>query len=353
MPKTLKVSLRNISSVEDIKSDILRVYNLNNKHITQSLYTKDGLYSVTSLCIKFKIRWNKLLKECGIEPVWQTHISDKELLQELVRLSKLLNKKRPFMEDCYKYGKYSPDTIVDRFGGWNKALKLAGLYPTKESVIKEVLQLANGEYIKTDDYIKKSKLIKSRSHLAFIIENSSWESFLEKIGLPNKLNRENYTKEFLLEELKRFVKENGFVPSSAQIAKEKGYPSDKPYFAKFGSFSKAITLAGFADCNKHYSGLDGNFYHSKSEAKLANILFKEQINYIPHKKVTKNRNWKCDFYIINKDLWVEFDGMMNYRKQFYSSLYEEKIKFYEENGYKYIILYPGDNFIKKINNYGK
>lgn len=65
------------------------------------------------------------------------------------------------------------------------------------------------------------------------------------LGLPKKENSQ-YTKEFLLSELKRFESENGKPPTSVDLDKKNtGYPSRKTYVKYFNSFGDALFEAGF------------------------------------------------------------------------------------------------------------
>lgn len=54
-------------------------------------------------------------------------LSDDELLTDLVRVSKLLNKSSVTQKEYNENGKYTHGTICDRFGSWNKALVKANL----------------------------------------------------------------------------------------------------------------------------------------------------------------------------------------------------------------------------------
>ena len=61
-------------------------------------------------------------------------------------------------------------------------------------------------------------------------------------------------------------------------------------------------------------GLDGDIYDSKSEADIADWLLSHDIEYEPHKHLPKPSRSICDFYLTDYDLWVEYDGLMEVRK---------------------------------------
>jgi len=51
------------------------------------------------------------------------------------------------------------------------------------------------------------------------------------------------TKEYLINELHRYVKENGEIPRRNDIRYNKDYPSDNSYQKEFGSFTKALEIS--------------------------------------------------------------------------------------------------------------
>ncbi|KKN98921.1 hypothetical protein LCGC14_0141660 [marine sediment metagenome] len=90
-------------------------------------------------------------------------------------------------------------------------------------------------------------------------------------------------------------------------------------------------------------GLDGELYDSISEAKVADWLLENDIDYEPHKKLPKSRS-VTDFYLPQLDLWVEYDGLMEVRAD---DKLERKRKFYEKHGLKFLII-TRDNWQRDI-----
>ncbi len=54
-----------------------------------------------------------------------------------------------------------------------------------------------------------------------------------------------YTKEILIEEIKRFVNEFNKIPTPKSFEKLKGYPSRKTFTNHFEHFNDAVRLAGY------------------------------------------------------------------------------------------------------------
>ena len=169
-----------------------------------------------------------------------------------------------------KYGRVPSSTDIDkeegyprggiytyRFGSFQNALKLAGLKREKikndrysdEYLIKcykEIVNYYNRQPSLTeiDEYVKDKKNFPSAR--TFASRFNGIDNLHKLCGFEIDENRLSYQKEFLINELKRFYKENGRVPTSNEFDKANtGYPSRKTYNKYFGSFNNALILAGF------------------------------------------------------------------------------------------------------------
>lgn len=133
----------------------------------------------------------------------------------------------------------------------------------------------------------------------------------------------------------------------------------------FEKYKKRLTAYNF--CSKYCftqkqetgwgvisKGLDGNTYSSKIEALFSNFLHSHELIYERGVKISKIRNWTCDFLIKDKDkekkIWIEIDGMDKSRKIPYydqkNNPKHDKIKYLAENKYKFIVIRNFD-FTKK------
>lgn len=74
----------------------------------------------------------------------------------------------------------------------------------------------------------------------------SIENLAEICGLYKKTNNQTYKKDFLINELQRFYKEHRKIPTQSDFeGKKNGYPSRKTFVNHFGSFNNALRAAGF------------------------------------------------------------------------------------------------------------
>ncbi len=87
---------------------------------------------------------------------------------------------------------------------------------------------------------------------------------------------------------------------------------------------------------------NGVTYRSIAESKVAKYLEKRDVVFEYEKRVSSDRLWTCDFYLPDYDLWVEYDGLSDWRDYIYDQVSynndNPKIRFYQENGYRHMIL---------------
>ena len=147
-------------------------------------------------------------------------------------------------------------------------------------------------------------------------------------------------------------KEFDFYPSNPQIycSRECFYKGNMEYFKslnKSGQLTEAqLEALGNGRLNR-FGGYqtecdDGHIVQSNFEAEFDNWLYKEGIEHNIQVRVCNERYWTCDFVLIKNDgqsLWVELDGMGKMRKEWgHAETWEEKINYYKENDYRFIII---------------
>lgn len=113
-------------SDEEYYLDLKRVANsINLRTVPYSEYKKYGKYSAEYIITRFG-KWNTALIKAGLEPTEfkKDKITEKECFDEIERIWRLLGR-QPTSTDIIKTGicNYSIDTFKRRFGGWRKALE--------------------------------------------------------------------------------------------------------------------------------------------------------------------------------------------------------------------------------------
>ena len=122
-------------SSADLIEDLQRVANkLSRNSVSQREYNKLGKFSYQTLKKRFG-SWKSALKEAGLEQSkrsWggdlsETRIPKEQLISDMKRVAGELKKQAITIADYEEHGKFGSSAICKRFGGWNKAKKVAKL----------------------------------------------------------------------------------------------------------------------------------------------------------------------------------------------------------------------------------
>lgn len=129
-------------TIEELIDDLIRVSQMLNKsYISKSEYESNGKYSVTPFLRRFG-SWINTLSAAGLETnrtkTDYLRISDNSLIEDMKIVSKVLGKESISTKDYSENGNYRVQTILSRFGSWNKALKHAELQQTRYKEISDI-----------------------------------------------------------------------------------------------------------------------------------------------------------------------------------------------------------------------
>lgn len=118
-------------SDEELIEDIKRVSNiLNGRSVTTTEYDKNGRYNHTTYYRRFG-SWKRVLMLAELATTSKNfNITNDDYTSDLRRVSLIINKNTVFISEYKELGKYSPSKLSKRFGGWDSALKAASLAPT-------------------------------------------------------------------------------------------------------------------------------------------------------------------------------------------------------------------------------
>ena len=181
-------------------------------------------------------------------------ISDEELLDDLRRVAKLLNKGNLSMPEYQKNGKYHPSTIAHRFGSWRNSLKMAGLSLTKtwakheycedETLFYEDMRLVanklNKEYITAREYEQYGRF----SISAQFRKHGSWNIMLEKAGLkptPYRLGKgKEISDEELFQDIERVWIKLGRQPTINDVKNGEFNFAQNTFTRRFGGWRGAL-----------------------------------------------------------------------------------------------------------------
>jgi hypothetical protein len=232
--------------------------------------------------------------------------TESELIEEYFRLEKMLGVSPITCGNLRKYGKYSLEVYISRFGSWKKFLASIGLKSVqdigKEDIIREfyrIKQDLNKEFIFGTDFIKYSKYSMSVVNR----EYGGWINFLKEINedasyyhLP--------TDEELIEEFYRVKK---------LLGKDRIWDNE---LYKYGKFGRSCYTKHFGSWTKFLAKLNENLSRNRYSDKE---LVEE---YYRVKKIAGKD------YISS----VEFDNLSNYSRGTYFTRYGDWNKFLESIG---------------------
>lgn len=343
---------------ENITTDIIEVAkSFNQDFLTTAIYRQYGKYSQGTLTKHFGSMANAFvaagLKLCKGTSV---KLSKDKIISNLIRWSESISKTEFInIKDFYSYDPpHNRDILTKYFGSVWDAAEAANLSfkqnITKEDIVCDLKFIAGtSNHLSESDYRKKGNF----SYHAVIKLFGSWLHAKKEAGLTAKRSStKKYSKEIILAYFRAFFVKNGRIPTHADFENVGilGHPSASICYDYFPnkSWKEIVILAGLPQDGLNI-GRDGKIYDSAAEAKIADKLYSNFIEFESHKKVIDNRMWTCDFYLPESGLWIEYDGLEEFRNK--KNIYDEKIQFYQANNYKYIVLTGKNNIIEKANLY--
>lgn len=356
-----EAGVKHISRVtkEIVIADIQKVAEqLGVSKLTFQQYDTHGEYSKGPLNRLFG-SVAKALDAAGVSIGYVCAFSAQEVLDDIKVVAKKLNRSLLTWEHYSNHGKFSHGPIIRHFGSIRKAFKAAGLNFngretnwTKEELIQDISSVAKElkqDFLTCDQYKEHGEASIGTLHNIF---GSVVNAFREAGIRCSERHTPAYSEEELLSLLKHYYKTHNLVPTSNNIKISDHYPTDKTYYTHFPgkTWAEILELVGLKSENQ-FLGLDKFYYQSRMELEKANLLYRNMITYCPHKKVCDERQWKCDFYLPNQDLWIEFDGLEDYRKDKHK--YQEKIQYYQNNHFNFVQVYESDDLLEKCQLYIK
>lgn len=194
-------------SDEELLEDLRRVEKKIGKSPTCEEYRTYGNYSYTTYYRRFG-GWNDAKAAAGLSQYAKTEdfaITEKELLEDLRHVARKIGKS-PTKKEYRLHGEYDPDTIGNRFDGWNSAKDIIGLHRNKdfditdEDLLKDLKRVAKKinrsptvvEYRNEGDY---------SAHI-FDSRFDGWNSAKDAAGLSRNTDHD-YSNEDLLKHIRK------------------------------------------------------------------------------------------------------------------------------------------------------
>lgn len=296
---------KKIYSDEQLIEDFIETYNYYNKVPTlDEIYfykenVNNNISHIRTIIDRFG-SYDKLIDKLNLNhnKIKSNKYKEEFLLNELKRFVNEFNK-IPIPTDFDKLQGYpSRKTFTNNFGTFNNALKLAGFEPTKLSMKEKINKFMNKDYLISElkRYVKennknprlidfyKNKEYPSVHYYEKVF--SGWNNALIEAGLPiNQVLQ--HDDDFLQSEFNRFFEKHGRIPTYAEFNNSE-YPSFWCYQNRFGSWNNAVIAYGYEpnDKDRKYILDDGEVCASSYEFDVSMWLRNNNFKYI------RNRDYK-------------------------------------------------------------
>lgn len=230
-------------------------------------------------------------------------VKDDELLADLRRVATELKLTSLSKEEYEENGKYHPSTPERRFGSWKKAMELSGLEPRSYrdiddtellSDLKKVAKALNKNKVTVSEYKESGKY----SINTFVRAFGSWFLSLEKAGLEKTRTPANLPEEELFKNLEEIWMKLGRQPNYGEL-REKHLSKYSPdtYARRFGSWRKA--LEAFVEFINKEEANESILLTQKPNEVLPGKLDTEI--YENKHKTSRTINWRIRFIVMKRD----------------------------------------------------
>jgi len=246
---------------------------------------------------------------------------------------------------CAKNGLPSSSVYIKRFSSWNKSKELAGIPCIKrtdykispESLIEKFKEIVKD--LGCVPSLNELDTIKEFPSLPLIYKHfGDYHNFIELSGFVNNRDGKKYKKDFLIDEIKRFVNEFNRVPNMKDFENLEGYPARKTFTNHFGNYNDAIRLAGFEPVGKNLKEFDEKY---RNKDYLTRII-QDYISKYDKTPTLREINKEVDFNLKNlyRDVFGSWNKALTYLGLKLNSVsrYEDSFlesefhRFFKENG---------------------
>lgn len=233
---------------------------------------------------------------------YHRNIPDEDLIKDVVRVTRLLNKKTLTKKEYNSYGKFYSSTYLRRFGSWKNTLILCGLDTsghsfavdcTAEDIINDILFIKNKLNVKT---ITRKQYDTYGRYSSSTLEHKfgSWNNILKMANLPLNVNR-NITDTDLFYEIERLWINLGRQPTTTDVKKENSVYSLNTYTRRFGGWRSA--LKAFVNYINNSDNDENSF--DRTNPKICRTSIED--NLVDKHKTNRDVNLRLRFKVMQRD----------------------------------------------------
>lgn len=146
-------------------------------------------------------------------------------------------------------------------------------------------------------------------------------------------------------DMQRVLKQISSDHLTTRAYREHGEYATSTVKLQFGSWADACEVAGIEPGQKHgheCTGPAGAQLDSRFELKVAQFLYDNDISYRVHPKL-EDTPWTGDFYVPDKELWIEVDGYLPGSRPNARS-FQQKVAYFEKQQMNYIVVDSQETF---------
>lgn len=200
-----------------------------------------------------------------------------------------------------------PSTYKRLFGSWESALEEAGFATRKPLTKKQSIGIMQdmarrlGGVPRKRDCVGATRMSAHRICQPF----GSWNSALDAARL--KIRRHStISKKLVVDKMKEFVRENGFVPEQRDWLNKPGYPSFASACGMFGSWQAAVRAAGYFPRRRLTRTELRSILRQAKQARSGKLT---KADYLKMYVKNKGLNWPHP-YTIERKLRARFDEIV-------------------------------------------
>lgn len=242
-----KMKKKTIQKRKEYISTIKKLVNDDSNHLNSKY-----LGNLKDLKFKYKVAkyfggWRKAIKAARLRPITNTWTKD-QIIREIKQIKRNFGY-IPYAKNLHKLGYRGLHSgAVCKFGNWSNALKHASFKIVrkkwnKKRVIKELGHLyeKNGKTPNCSELYRKGERGLTQAARRY---HGSWVNAMRAAGLKARRN-DYWTKEELIEELKREVEKIGYVPSGKELKRRGRCDLVSSGSKSFGGYNTYLSVAGF------------------------------------------------------------------------------------------------------------
>lgn len=275
----------------------------------------------------------------------------KESIIESIKQFYTTYNRRPVANDFRGNSNYPSCSLVQKtFGSWNKGLEEAGL-DLYNSKIWDAESILNCIKLFYDENGRSPKQRDFQKNIKYpnvtTVQNyfGSWNKALIMAGMPLN-NNFIWSKETIIKAIQDFYKKHNRIPTARDFVGNIEYPGKTTIATHFITFNKAIEASGFTpNVNSGY----GTPTKSKdNNTYLSHLEAYFVDNYLFEKynyiyEPKYNNGWKYDFYLPELDLYIELTGGLRPER------FQEKIEFNKLFNINCVAIKSSDVYKKDFN----